>query len=688
MADSKLKNSYAAYQTKDDPGCAGLRGHKLTYKAVASRDTYQNIETNTTVKDYFDIQDYYSFRPNEAVAKKPKAIIKQCMDAYRQVGLLRNVIDLMSDFGSQGIKLIHPNPKIQKFYRDWFEQVVGPDRSERFLNLLYRSGNVIIRRTNAKVTKKIASNMRAYAGADKPIKKEKIDKNTIPWKYTFLSPLCIEAVGDELTQFVGQNKYALKIPRNLYNIIKHPSTDLERQLIQKIPKDIKAAILKGEGLLLLDDNDIVVKFYKKDDWQAWADPMLYCIMDDVIMLDKLKLADRAALDGIISQVRLWKLGDLEKELFPNETAINKLVNVLSSNPGGGPFDIIWGPDLTFDETSTEAYKFLGSSKYEPTLNDIHAGLGVPSTLTGAGSDSGFTNNFISLKTLVKRLEYGRSLLTSWWDEEIYRVQQSMGFRLPAKVRYDRMILTDEAAEKALLKDLWDRNLITDATITERFGEDPELESLVNMKEEKERSKNKRLPKAGPHHTAEKEHELAKLAVGRGYVKPSDVGVDVEESYDREPLMEQIEAMAKKTGNEPDPKSTKDSPGRPFNSKDSKQRQRTVKPRTSAEKVIWAKDAQNEISRILNPHILSFFNKSDMRTLTNEEFQRCENVKFAALSQLEAGEDISEDRLMEICGNNSVVSEEFQGLYDNYVSDKRVNLADRKLYQALVYAELK
>ena len=49
------------------------------------------------------------------------------------------------------------------------------------------------------------------------------------------------------------------------------------------------------------------------------------------------------------------------------------------------------------------YINLGSEKYTSVLNSIYAGLGVPPTLTGmATNGGGFTNNFISLKTLVER----------------------------------------------------------------------------------------------------------------------------------------------------------------------------------------------------------------------------------------------------------------------------------------------
>ena len=139
-----------------------------------------------------------------------------------------------------------------------------------------------------------------------------------------------------------------------------------------------------------------------------------------------------------------------------------------SNPGGGSFDLIWGPELDFKESGTNVHQFLGSTKYEPVLNNIYAGLGVPPTLTGSATSSGFTNNYISLKTLVQRLEYGREVLRSFWEKEIEIVQKAMGFRLPAKVMFDRMVLSDESSEKALLIQLVDRGIISYETIQERF----------------------------------------------------------------------------------------------------------------------------------------------------------------------------------------------------------------------------
>ena len=98
------------------------------------------------------------------------------MQAYDRVGIIRNVIDLMSDFSSQGLVLVHPNKTIEKFYRKWWQEVGGVDRSERFLNYLYRCGNVVVRRHTAKINRQQEKNLRNSLAADVKIETLKVNK--------------------------------------------------------------------------------------------------------------------------------------------------------------------------------------------------------------------------------------------------------------------------------------------------------------------------------------------------------------------------------------------------------------------------------------------------------------------------------------------------------------------------------
>ena len=127
--DDEQKKAYADYGRDAMESVGGV------YKSNANHRNYIDIETNRSVRPSFTSHDYFAFRPEEEVSRKHKIAIKMCMDAYDKVGIIRNVIDLMGDFGSQGISLVHENKSAERFFNQWFKKVNGKERSERFLNL-------------------------------------------------------------------------------------------------------------------------------------------------------------------------------------------------------------------------------------------------------------------------------------------------------------------------------------------------------------------------------------------------------------------------------------------------------------------------------------------------------------------------------------------------------------------------
>tara|TARA_R110000751_G_scaffold235854_2_gene337205 strand:- start:841 stop:3063 length:2223 start_codon:yes stop_codon:yes gene_type:complete len=632
---------------------------------AGNRRSFLDLEPNRSVRTSFTRQDYNRFRSEESVPQQQKEAMKMCMAAYDKVGIIRNVIDLMGDFAGQGINIVHPNKKIEKFFRAWFQKVNGRERTERFLNTLYRCGNVVVKRRTAKINKKTERQLRSMGGADMKVVDLKFDRREIPWKFDFLNPMSIEVVGNELATFVGQPQYVLKVSklvRGLTNKGINGGSPYHRNLTSMLPPDILEAIKDGKQTVPLDPEKVSVHYYKKDDWLVWANPMIYAILDDIIMLEKMKLADVSALDGAISNIRLWSLGDLDNKILPTKAAINKLRNILASNVGGGTMDLVWGPELKFTESSTQVYRFLGKEKYEPVLTNIYAGLGVPPTLTGmASGGGGFTNNFISLKTLVERLEYGRQILVNWWEQELEIVQKAMGFRLPAKVHFDQMVLSDEASEKNLLIQLADRNVISSETLVERFGEIPEIEKIRIRREVQERAKESMPQKASPYHNPQHRNDLEKIALTKDSISPEDLGIvpsektgshplttpkdrrsddKIEEKRDERQDKQQKREESKQDKKEFNPKGRPED-GRPKNSRDTeKRKQREVTPRKTirsfdlVSKTIWATEAQSKLSELVNPAMLSHYEKASLRSLTKSEMDQLEHLKLCILCNIE------------------------------------------------------
>ena len=93
------------------------------------------------------------------------------------------------------------------------------------------------------------------------------------------------------------------------------------------------------------------------------------------------------------------------------------------------------------------------------------------------------------------------------------VQQAMGFRFPAEMHFDSIILSDEAAQKQLLMQLADRDIISQETLLERFREIPNIERIRVRRETRERAKDSSSPrKAGPFHNPQHSDDVAKLAM--------------------------------------------------------------------------------------------------------------------------------------------------------------------------------
>jgi len=667
---------------------AGIQHASAAAGRTTMRTDFSNVLPNISSRPGLSRSDYDYFRPQESVPDHHKAILRRADDIYQRVGLVKNVIDLMGDFSSQGITISHPNRRIERFYRNWFKKVGGKDRSERFLNNLYRSGNIVITRQTAKLSNKSIQNMyKANAAdfSDTDIKSQTlILGKEIPWRYTFIDPVYIEIAAGPLASFVGGKKaYGLKLPAHLRKIINSPKNDAEKFMVAKLPPEVIEAA-KTRKPYYLDPDKVIVNHYKKDDWQTWAFPMIYSIMDDITVLEKLKLADMAALDGAISNIRIFKLGNLDHKIAPTKAAASKLASILQNNVGGGTMDIVWGPDIELLESNTNVHQFLGEAKYTPHLNNVYAGLGIPPTLTGTYGAAGTTNNFISLKTLTQRLQYGRDVLQKFWQAELDMIQKAMGFRYSAKVEFDRMDLSNEEAEKALIIQLADRNIISNEFVQKRFGADPELENVRINREDKERSSSRMTQKLGPYTSTN--DNLKKAALQLGIATPNQVGLKLDEKLDsEETLLELKSKFAPKKEVQGVP-----GQGRPKNAKDSdKRKEKEFAPQTGASLMMKSLGLQEKISDIINPIFLDFYGKKNMRSLSQSEYSETDRVKTAILFSINPSDACNEDLIK----NKIVASQNSKAVprYENFIKqiksniDKDLTTEDYKQLKAYFYS---
>lgn len=635
---------------------------------------------NISVREGMTRHDYEFFRPAERKPRRQPEIIAACDEAYRQVGLIKNIINAMSEFACQGIQIFHPALSKQKRYRHWFRKVGGVERSERFVNLLFRHGAVVTKRWYADLNlgdlEDLEQGVASRPVQDTDYKRSiTVYRNRIPMRYTFLNPTAIELIGGDLAMFSGITRYGLRLPQPLISIIKNPKNAVDRQIVQALPPYIVRAVKEGKGnrtLIPLDPEKVSVFYYKKDDWQQWADPLIYGILTDIRMYDKMKLADTAALDGSISRIRLWRLGLPEHKIQPGPGAFKKLREQLLAHAPGGPIDLIWDAALDLKETSTDVYKFLGAQKYEPVLQAIYAGLGIPQSMTGSGGDKGMVRSAMDLRTLIERLQYARDILTEFWDRELYILQKAFGDRQPAQVKYDTISLSDEATEKKLWIDLCDRDIISVTTLQERWGQIPEVETMRLRAEHRMREEEKLPLKAGPYSPVGPEYQLRQAALQQGTISPTEAGVkkqpkakgdksllDVQTEQENKQLDAQKKA-AEQQAVQPlkaKPKG-KSGQGRPIGVKDTQKRKtRTPKAQAVISTQMWARSTMKKIAEVTTPLYVKRCKKSNMRGLTTAQANIFENLKFNVLCNLEPLSDTNPETITALWENNPATNEE-------------------------------
>jgi hypothetical protein len=210
----------------------------------------------------------------------------------------------------------------------------------------------------------------------------------------------------------------------------------------------------------------------------------------------------------------------------------------------------------------------------------------------------------------------------------------MGFRHKAHIQFDQMTLSDEAAEKNLLIQLADRDIISHETLIERFKEIPDIER-IRLKREMDRRDSVGPPKASPFHNANQKLELEKM--------------DKQSKIDKQ--------------NAPKPVQPPNPNGRPLLKQDTNVRKKRVdKPRSKpgvAELLVWSENTMSAISSLIVEPYLNGLNKSNLRQLTKSECKQLENIKLDIFTNINPLSSVSNEDIVSLLKANSKTPQDFK-----------------------------
>lgn len=357
-----------------------------------------------------------------------------CQKAYWNVAIVRNVIDMMTEFSVSNIYLKDGNANSRKFFNDWLKTINVWDVQDQFYREYYRSGNDFILELNAKIKdKKIKEINKTFELSLAAVE--------IPYKYTFLNPADI--VADNGLTFNNTIYYRV-LQGNVLNRLRNPKTDVDKLMYEQLSPEVKKQIAKTSSVLLpLESKNVTTIFYKKQDYEAMAIPMVFPVLDDIEFILELKKMDLALARTCQQAVLLVTMGYESKDgtYNVNQASITAMQELFKNESIGRV--------LVADFTTKVDFKIpqiadlMDPRKYTVVERSIKEGLN--SIISAGDAGEKFANQSIKVKVFIERLVHGRNnFISQFLQPQIDKISEKLGFKNTPTAYYQEFDLEDSS----------------------------------------------------------------------------------------------------------------------------------------------------------------------------------------------------------------------------------------------------
>lgn len=416
--------------------------------------------------------------------------IELCQKAYANVSIFRNSIDVMAEFANSEIYLEGGNKSSRDFFYKWFNKIRLWDLKDQYFREYYRSGNIFLYRVDGELS------LEDFATISKTYAAEGLKPNKIPIKYILLNPFDI--VAKRSTSF-ATGAYEKILSEYDMERLRNPKDDYDREVLKALPADVQQKIKQGQyynsGLLIKLENDkISYSFYKKQDYEPFAIPFGFSVLEDINAKLELKKMDQAITRTVENVILLITMGaEPEKggvnqhnllamqQLFMNESVGRVLVSDYTTK---AEFII---PDIS---------KIIGPEKYQVLNEDIRQGL--QNIMLG---NEKYNTTEVKARIFMDRLnEARRAFLNDFLQREIRRTAKNLGFRSIPTAKFVDMDSKDETEILRITTRLMELGIVTPQQGLDVFntGRFPSSEDIGAVQEEfvKERKKGYYNPLVG------------------------------------------------------------------------------------------------------------------------------------------------------------------------------------------------
>ena len=401
-----------------------------------------------------------------------------CQKAYYNFSVFRNTVDLMTEFSTSAVFFEGGSKKSRNFFESLFNKVNIWDLQDRFFREYYRSGNVFMYRFDAKLkpadVKKISQ---TFGGKSTKIK--------IPYRYIILNPADISIAGS--LNFTETRKYHKILTDWELERVRNPKTEEDREIYNSLPsatkKAMKQAPLSTSISIELDGERFSAIFYKKQDYEPFAIPMGYPVLEDLNHKAELKKMDMAITRTVQQAILLVTMGTEPDKGGINQENLMKMQALFENQSVGRVLIADYTTKAQF--VIPQVQDILDPKKYEVVNSDINAGLNNMLTGVGAGGEK-FANQQGKVEVFIARLRQARqTFLNDFLLPEIKRVSKTLGFKNYPTPKFEEILLRDNTQKYRVYTRMAELGLLTPEELFQALNSNRLPDKEASMESQKQ-----------------------------------------------------------------------------------------------------------------------------------------------------------------------------------------------------------
>jgi len=377
--------------------------------------------------------------------------IELCQKAYANIAIFRNAIDIMAEFSNAEIYLEGGSQKARDFFYKWMKFVKMWRIKDQYFREYYRSGNIFFLKINSKLElgdfQKILQSYANYDGSSYDTSQNLYKyptnydvKNRVPVQYTLLNPFYITVNRTSSWKHVVYEKILSEYELER---LQNPKNDHDKMIFESMDKQTQDKIKNGQwaqdGLKIqLNPTDVIYSFYKKQDYEPFAVPFGFPVLDDINFKLELKKIDQAICRTIENVILLITLGTEPSKGGINHKNIQAMQSLLSNQSVGRVLVADYTTKAEF--IIPDMNKVLGYEKYKIVNEDIKEGL--QNILIGSEK---FANTTVKAQVFFERLREARSsFLCEFLQPEMDLIFKSLGFKGKCPIaKFEEVSIKDE-----------------------------------------------------------------------------------------------------------------------------------------------------------------------------------------------------------------------------------------------------